>query len=182
MSAVVYPVPVPQTAKPSAALLAFAERGVLALRITLAMAAAGLLLLAVLWQAAFPGERALADLVAGGAALLVAMPVLASAWHSLRHPSLHGVTDRLIAVALVAAWAGGDLMTAAVLPIIMIAGHVLEERSLLGSREAIRALGRLTETHARRLRPDGGAETVAPRILAVGSPRKVRAFPIPARR
>ena len=151
-----------------AAPLALAERGMLALRITLAMAAAGLLLLAVLWRAAFPGERALAELVAGAAALLVAVPVIAAAWHSLRHPSLHGVTDRLIAVALVAAWASGDLLTAAVLPIIMIAGHVLEERSLLGSREAIRALGRLTETHARRLCPDGGAETVPTAALRPG--------------
>ena len=157
MSAAVHPAP-----------LAFAERGVLALRITLAMAAAGLLLLAVLWAAAFPGERALAELVAGAAALLVAVPVLAAAFHSLRHPSLHGVTDRLIAVALVAAWASGDLLTAAVLPIIMIAGHVLEERSLLGSREAIRALDRLTETHARRLRPDGAAETVPTAALRPG--------------
>lgn len=151
-----------------AAPLALSERGVLALRITLAMAAAGLLLLAVLWRAAFPGERASAELVAGGAALLVAVPVIAAAWHSLRHPSLHGVTDRLIAVALVAAWASGDLLTAAVLPIIMIAGHVLEERSLLGSREAIRALGRLTETQARRLGPDGGVETVSTAVLRPG--------------
>ncbi len=168
MSAAVHPAPAPRTIKPGAALLAFAERGMLALRITLAMSAAGLLLLAVLWQAVFPGERMLADLVAGVAALLVAVPVIASAWHSLRHPSLHGVTDRLISVALVAAWASGDLMTAAVLPIIMIAGHVLEERSLLGSREAIRALGRLTETHARRLHSDGSAETVATADLRPG--------------
>ena len=37
-------------------LLAFAERGLLALRMTLAMVAAGLLLLAVAWQAAFPEQ------------------------------------------------------------------------------------------------------------------------------
>jgi len=168
MSAAVHTASAPRTTKPGAALLAFAERGMLALRITLAMAASGLLLLAVLWQAVFPAERMLSDLVAGAAALLVAMPVIASAWHSLRHPSLHGVTDRLISVALVAAWASGDLMTAAVLPIIMIAGHVLEERSLLGSREAIRALGRLTETHARRLLAHGNAETVATADLRPG--------------
>ena len=141
----------------NASLLAAAERGLLALRLTLAMVAAGLLALAVLWQFAFPGQRLLSDLVAGVAALLVAVPVIGAAWGSLRHPSLHGVTDRLIAVALIAAWASGDLMTAAVLPIIMIIGHVLEERSLLGSREAIEALGQLAETHARRL---GADETV----------------------
>ena len=149
-------------------LLALIERGLLAVRLTLAMLAAGLLLLAVAWQAAFPGQRALAELVAGAAALLVAVPVATAAWHSLRHPSLHGVTDRLIAVALVAAWASGDLMTAAVLPIIMILGHVLEERSLLGSQEAIRALGQLSATHARRLGADGRATLVATADLRPG--------------
>ena len=161
--------PVPTTAAPRrTSLLAVAERGLLALRMTLAMVAAGLLLLAVAWQVAFPEQRTLSDLVAGGAALLVAVPVIASAWGSLRHPSLHGVTDRLICVALIAAWASGDLMTAAVLPIIMIIGHVLEERSLLGSREAIEALGQLAETHARRLNPDGTASTVATADLRLG--------------
>jgi heavy metal translocating P-type ATPase len=153
---------------PPRPLLAFVERGLLGLRLTLAMFAGGLLLLAVLWQVAFPEQRALSDLIAGGAALLVALPVLASAWESLLHPSLHGVTDRLIAVALIAAWASGDLMTAAVLPIVMILGHVLEDRSLLGSRAAIQALTRLTETHARRLTPDGGRELVAAAALRVG--------------
>jgi len=170
MSAVIQPAiaGASRTKRPGAALLAFAERGMLALRLTLAMAAAGLLLLAVLWQVAFPDQRALSDLVAGAAALLVAVPVINSAWESLRHPSLHGVTDRLISVALIAAWASGDLMTAAVLPIIMIAGHVLEERSLLGSREAIQALSRLTETHARRLHADGSSAMVATAELRLG--------------
>ncbi len=168
MSATAHPGPTAQARRPAGALLAFAERGMLAVRMTLAMVAAGLLVLAVLWQLIAPDQRALSDLVAGAAALLVAVPVIGAAWQSLHHPSLHGVTDRLISVALVAAWASGDLMTAAVLPIIMILGHVLEERSLLGSREAIQALGRLTETHARRLDRDGTSSIVAAADLRLG--------------
>jgi Zn2+/Cd2+-exporting ATPase len=156
-------------------LLALAERGLLALRLTSAMLAAGLLVVAVVWEFAFPEQRALAELVAGAAAALVAIPVFGAAWHSLRHPSLHGVTDRLIAVALIAAWASGDLMTAAVLPIVMIIGHVLEERSLLGSQEAIRALSRLTESQARRLRPDGAVDLVAADHLRPGELIELRA-------
>ena len=128
----------------AAPVLARAERLLLGARLTLAMLAAGLLLVAVGWELAVPDGIALATLVACAAASLVAVPVLMAAWHSLRAPSLHGIADRLIALALIAAWAGGDLMAAARLPILMIIGRVLEERSLLGSREAIRALGRLT--------------------------------------
>jgi heavy metal translocating P-type ATPase len=162
-------------AAPRRGLLAQAERAVLAIRLTLAMFSAGLLVLALLWQWAFPADSALANLIAGAAAVLVSAPVLAAAWHSLRHPSLHGITDRLIALALVGAWASGDLMTAAVLPIVMILGHVLEERSLLGSREAIRALSKLAETSARRLRPDGGVEVVRTRSLRAGDLIELRA-------
>ena len=54
----------------------------LGLRLLLSMVAAGLLCVAVLWRVAFPDEQYLADLVAGGAAALVAIPVLAAGWNS----------------------------------------------------------------------------------------------------
>ncbi len=163
------------SAAPLGSLLARAERVLLGVRLSLALLAGGLLLVAVGWEFAFPEDAVLANLVAGVAAVLVAIPVLAAAWQSLRYPSLHGVTDRLIALALIAAWAAGDLVTAAVLPIIMILGHVLEERSLLGSREAIRALSRLTQTTARRLRDDGAVDVVATKDLRPGDRIELRA-------
>ena len=158
----------PDAGVTTAGLLSRGERWSLALRLTLSMIAGGLLLIALIWRASFPAEGAIADLVGGAAALLVAVPVLAAAWSSLRHPSLHGVSDQLVALALVACWATGDLMTAAVLPIVMIVGHVLEERSLFGSREAIDALGRLVQRTALRLRPDGAHETVPTQDLRPG--------------
>jgi Zn2+/Cd2+-exporting ATPase len=147
----------------------------LAVRLTTAMLAAGLLLIAVAWRTAVPAERYLSDLVAGGAAVLVGIPVLYAAWQSIRRPSLNGMTDLLVATALTAAWASGDLMTAAILPIVMVVGHVLEERGLLGSQEAIRALGRLLDTTSRRLGDDGTAEAVPTERLSVGDLVEVRA-------
>lgn len=152
--------------KPS--LLSLAERWSLAMRLTLSMFAAGLLGIALLWRVLFPADGGIAELVAGLAALLVAVPVLSAAWSSLRHPSLHGMSDQLVALALVACWATGDLMTAAILPIVMIIGHVLEERSLLGSREAIDALSRLVQSRSIRVRDDGTHEEVPTQTLRVG--------------
>jgi cation transport ATPase len=77
--------------------------------------------------------------------------------HVIRH---RDVTDRLIALAMLAAWAVGDMATAALLPIVMTFGHALEERSVLGSQEAIRALGRLTSGKVRRVKADGSIEEV----------------------
>jgi len=128
-------------------LLERAERMVLALRLSLALVALCLLLVAFGMHWLVPSEQGIAELVAGVAAALVAVPVFVEAWASLRHPSLHGITDRLVALALIAAWArrSDDGRAAAY---HHDRGHVLEERSMLGSQEAVRALSRLTESTA----------------------------------
>jgi Zn2+/Cd2+-exporting ATPase len=150
----------PEGAGRPALLLDRAERVILALRLSLALAAGCLLVVAGGMRLLLPAQMGVAELVAGVSAALVAVPVFTEAWASLRHPNLHGITDRLVALALIAAWATGDLFTAALLPIVMTIGHVLEERSMLGSHEAVRALTRLTEVDTRRLLPDGTVELV----------------------
>ncbi len=166
--------PAPEALAESAAPLARVERLALGVQLTLAMLAGGLVVVALGWEWAFPRQAALASLVAGAAAVLVAGPVMMAALRSLSRPSLHGVTDLLVAVAMTAAFAVGDLTTAALVPIVMIFAHVLEERSLVGSREAIRALGRLTETTARRLR-GGAVEIVSAAALRPGDRIELRA-------
>ncbi|HTU47950.1 MAG TPA: cation-translocating P-type ATPase [Bryobacteraceae bacterium] len=159
----------------SGQLLNQAERIVLGLRLTLALAALCLVSVAGGMYFLLPADRGIAELVAGVSAALVAIPVFVEAWASLRRPSLNGISDRLVALAVIACWATGDLMTAAFLPIIMTVGHVLEERSMLGSREAIRALTRLTEADVRRRRADGSVEIVPGTDLQVGELIELRA-------
>lgn len=162
------PAGTPPSRRLKVGLLARAERTVMALQLLLALLATGLLVVSTGWRLVAPDQETVAGIASGLAALLVLGPVLASAWQSLMRPNLHGMTDLLIGVAVVAAWASGDLVTAALLPIVMVVAHVLEERSLLGSRDAIRALGRLTQTAARRRRRDGTEETVSTAALRVG--------------
>src|SRR6201998_4551444 len=156
-------------------LLSRAEQLSLGFRLTLSLVAGGCLILSTALTFLAPSQRDVAELVAGVAALLVAVPALSAAWQSLRYPDLHGITDQLIALALIAAWAAGDLMTAALLPLVMTLGHILEERSLLGSQEAIRALSRLTQTRTRRLLPSGEVEEVATQALRAGDLIDLRA-------
>jgi len=160
---------------PPSALLSKSEQISLGVRLTLSLVAGGCLILSAALQFLAPSQIDVAELVAGIAALLVAVPALSAAWQSLRYPDLHGITDQLIALALIAAWAAGDLMTAALLPLVMTLGHILEERSLLGSQEAIRALSRLTQTRTRRLLPGGEVEEVATQDLRAGDLIELRA-------
>jgi heavy metal translocating P-type ATPase len=159
----------------STGLLTANEKQAAAVQLTLAMIALSLLVLGIGWRWFAPDEEGVSQLLLAAASLIVAVPVVRSGWHSLRHPSLHGITDQLIALAMLAAWATGDLLTAALLPIIMIFGHVLEERSVIGSKEAMEALARLTRSHARLITPDGGTREVDNVILKPGDLVEVRA-------
>jgi Zn2+/Cd2+-exporting ATPase len=161
--------------KSDAVLLSTSEQLSLGVRLTLSLIAAGCLVVAATVRFVSPSQQDVAELVAGIAAILVAVPALTAAWRSLRHPNLHGIMDQLIALALLAAWAAGDLIIAALLPLVMTLGHVLEERSLLGSQEAIRALSRLTQTKARRFLPYSGIEEISAQALRIGDRIEVRA-------
>jgi Zn2+/Cd2+-exporting ATPase len=169
------PLPLSGEASRPAVLLNRTERLILGSRLSVALAALCLVAVAGGMRLFIPSERGISDLVAGVGAALVAIPVFVEAWQSLRHPSLHGITDRLVALALIAAWATGDLMTAAILPIVMTIGHVLEERSMLGSHEAVRALTRLTAADSRRLNADGSSELIPNGALRIGDLVELRA-------
>ena len=156
-------------------LLSSSEQLSLGVRLTLSLIAAGCLVVAAIVRFVRPEQQDVAEMVAGAAAVLVAVPALTAAWRSLRHPNLHGIMDQLIALALLAAWAAGDLVIAALLPLVMTLGHILEERSLLGSQEAIRALSRLTQTKARRLLSGGDVEEISAQALRVGDRIELRA-------
>ncbi|WP_454865266.1 cation-translocating P-type ATPase [Pseudomonas rhizophila] len=159
----------------TAPMLSSSEQRTVARQLTLAMIALGLLALGLVWRGWAPEQNAVSQLLWGAASVLVAVPVMRSAWYSLRYPSLHGVTDQLIALAMLGAWATGDLLTAALLPIIMTFGHVLEERSVLGSQEAIDALAQLTRSQGRKVQADGSIIEVDNATLRPGDVVEVRA-------
>ena len=159
---------------PHHGLLDATEQQRSARQLQLALLAIGLLLLAGIWHFLIPDGQIIAQWLTSAAALLMAVPLLRAAWHSLQHPDLHGMTDLLVALAMLGAWASGDTLSAALLPILMVLGHVLEERSLLGSQEAIRALASLTSSRSRRYRPDGSLEEVDNSQLRSGDRVEVR--------
>jgi Cd2+/Zn2+-exporting ATPase len=156
-------------------LLTRAEQRSAARQLTLAMLALGFLCLGFVWTLLAPGQTGVGQLLIGAAALLVALPVMRSGWYALRYPNLHGVTDLLIALAMLGAWATGDLLTAVLLPVVMIFGHVLEERSVIGSHEAIESLSRLTRSKARLVTTEGAIVEVDNTALRAGDHIEVRA-------
>ncbi|MBW3154212.1 HAD-IC family P-type ATPase, partial [Salmonella enterica subsp. enterica serovar Javiana] len=140
-----------------------------------AMCTIGLILLILVSSSNAPQQTAISDLLAGVAWLVVAVPVLRAGLHSLRHADLHGVTDLLIVLAMLGAWALGDLVTAALLPVLMIFGHILEERSVMGTRQAIAGLTQLTRSKARRVNEDGSLVVIDSQAVRKGDIVEIRA-------
>ena len=126
------------------------EKMWLGTRLVLAMFAAGLL--ACSWSVTqfLPEQELIRELLAALSALMVGIPVITRAIQTLGSDDLEGLTDQLVAIALIAAWVAGDL-NAALIPLAMVLGHVLEERSLPGTREAIDALAALGDGTARKI-------------------------------
>lgn len=159
----------------SQGLLTPEEKRQMTVQLTLALSTIGLILLSLLWRYIAPQQAAISDILAGIAWLIVAVPVFKAGLHSLRHPDLHGVTDLLIVLAMLGAWALGDLVTAAVLPVLMIFGHMLEERSMMGTRQAIAGLTKLTRSKTRRVNVDGTLEHIDSQFIREGDVVEIRA-------
>ena len=163
------------SAVPTAALLTTRERRGWRFRIILVLCSLGLIALA--WLMGLAGDDRLVErqLLTALAALLMAGPVMLAAVRSLRQPDLHGVVDQLVALAVLACWVSADFVTATLLPVVMMVGRVLEDRSLLGSREAVEALSNLTTAVARRVNAADEVELIDAADLVAGDVVEVRA-------
>jgi len=86
---------------------------------------------------------------------IVALPVL---WDSIAGLKSEGFAatkfymDQFITLAVVACFAIGQYVTGGIVAIILVVGHVFEERTMLGAREALDQLATLAKVRARRMR------------------------------
>ena len=79
-----------------------------------------------------------------------------------------------IALALAACFAAGQYFTGAIVAFVLIAGQLLEERSMIGVQQAVRHLLNLTRVFAHRLVPGGMEERVDAASLLPGDTVRVR--------
>ncbi len=132
------------------------ERGQIAVQLGSAMLAGGLLAVGLLQRRFGPPEMSeIADLIVALAAIVVAVPILLSALRGVLTMDPNSFGDQLVALAALAAMAGGDFVAATLIPVIMSLGHFLEERSILGAQAAIEGLSRLHARQATVLTPEG---------------------------
>ncbi len=111
------------------------------------------------------------------AALIVALPLFWDVLTNLKSSGMGGTQfymDQAVALAVLACFAAGQFVTGAIVAIILVVGQVLEERSMLGVREAVSSLLKLSRVKARRLTEAGEIEEVESVDLKPGDRIRLR--------
>lgn len=120
-----------------------------------ALVSIGLLILGLSWRRwGIIEQRIIGEAVLAGASLIVLFPVLIEAGIGIFRPTTKTSSSQLVALAALAAFSVGDFLTAALVPIVLAAGHFIEERSVLGARAAIEGLKSL-QARVARVQRDG---------------------------
>jgi heavy metal translocating P-type ATPase len=153
--------------------LAPEERRRISVRLGAGLAGIGLLGLGTLLARLAPDQQEIGELFRGLAAVVVSIPTLVSGLRGIVTGDTRRSADQLVAIAVLAAAASGDFVTATLIPLFLELGRLFEERSSLGARAAIDGIRALGARQAVRWR-DGVEERVEPDTLAPGDEILVR--------
>jgi heavy metal translocating P-type ATPase len=124
--------------------LSLEERRRISVRLGAGLVGIGLLSLGTLLVRLSPDQWQIGELCKAMAAAVVGVPTLVSGLRGVVTGDTRRATDQLVAIAVLAAAASGDFVTATLIPLFLEIGRLFEERSSLGARaaiEGIRALG-----------------------------------------
>ena len=136
------------------------EQGKKKLRREIICGAAAIACLAVglLYGYLFPARPVVPALLYTVGFLIEGVPVMVSAVKGILTKNLTNAMEILVAIAILACYFTQDLILAVLIPLILNAVHLLEERSIMGGRDVIEVLKRMRQTSAILL--DGETETV----------------------
>ena len=149
------------------------ERRRISVRLGAGLIGVGLLGLGSLLIRLEPDQWQIGELIRALAAATVAVPTLISGVRGIVTGDTRRATDQLVAIAVLAAAAGGDFVIATLIPLVLEFGRLFEERSSLGARTAIEGIRALSVRQATRVRHHV-EERVDPASLAPGDEILVR--------
>ncbi len=107
-----------------------------------------------------------AEFLAMAGAILLGAPIVFHAIKSLVQGHAH--MDELVALAIIAAFATQDYVTAGIVAFFMLLSELIETRTALGARASIESLIKLTPTKANILDSDGSEREVKVSSLKTG--------------
>ena len=114
----------------------------------------------------------MAELLAMVGAALLGLPIIIHAIKGIIHKHMH--MDELVALAIVAAFATGEYVTAGVVAFFALLSELVETRTALGARASIESLIKLTPTVASLLGSDGSESEINVSTLKPGDVIRAR--------
>ncbi len=149
------------------------DRRALTMRLGATVAGVALLGVATAMGVLVPDQMQVAEAGKALAALIVGAPVLWRGLRALFDVRAPSATEPLVALAVLAAMAGGAFGTAVLIPAVMEIGRLFEERSSLGVVAALEGIRRLRAVTAHR-ESASGEEVVPVGAIAAGDVIVVR--------
>jgi Zn2+/Cd2+-exporting ATPase len=156
-----------------AGALAPEERSRISIRLGAGLTGIGFLTLGTVLVRLKPDQWQIGELCRALAVAIVGIPTLISGVRGVVTGDIRRATDQLVTIAILAAAATGDFVTATLIPLFLELGRLFEERSSLGARAAIDSIRALGARQAVRWR-NGREERVNPDSLSVGDEILVR--------
>ena len=143
------------------------EKRKLSVEITTAMIALVCLVTGLLYKGIFPEQTAVAGLIYSVGVLVEGLPLLATAIRGFLQRDVTNAMEILVSIAVLACYITGQHELAILIPVVLSVVHFLEERSIMGGRDAIEGLKQMQATDA-VLETEDGEVTVEVQALKQG--------------
>ncbi len=143
------------------------EKRKLSVEITTAMIALVCLVTGLLYKGFFPEQTAVAGLIYSVGVLVEGLPLLATAIRGFLQRDVTNAMEILVSIAVLACYITGQHELAILIPVVLSVVHFLEERSIMGGRDAIEGLKQMQATDA-VLETEDGEVTVEVQALKRG--------------
>ena len=143
------------------------EKRKLSVEITTAMIALVCLVTGLLYKGIFPEQTAVAGLIYSVGVLVEGLPLLATAIRGFLQRDVTNAMEILVSIAVLACYITGQHELAILIPVVLSVVHFLEERSIMGGRDAIEGLKQMQATDA-VLETEDGEVTVEVQALTRG--------------
>lgn len=111
-------------------------------------AAIACLIVGLLYSYLFPARPVVPALLYTVGFLIEGIPVIVAAVKGILTRNLTNAMEILVAIAILACYFTRDLILAVLIPLILNAVHLLEERSIMGGRDVIEGLKRMRQSTA----------------------------------
>ena len=143
------------------------EKRKLSVEITTAMIALVCLVTGLLYKGIFPEQTAVAGLIYSVGVLVEGLPLLATAIRGFLQRDVTNAMEILVSIAVLACYITGQHELAILIQVVLSVVHFLEERSIMGGRDAIEGLKQMQATDA-VLETEDGEVTVEVQALKRG--------------